>query len=60
MQECQQLYHLYIIFYILKTIIYMEVGLKSCDTAELQLFGYLNRVFPVFENTGSFRDETIF
>lgn len=49
MQECQQLYCLYIIFYILKTVIYVEVGLKCHDMAELQLLGCLNCAFPVFE-----------
>lgn len=29
----------------------MEVGLKSHDTAELQLLGCLNCAFPVFEST---------
>lgn len=49
MQECQQLYCLYIIFYILKTVIYVEAGLKCHDTTELQLLGCLNCAFPVFE-----------
>lgn len=50
MQECQQLYCLYIIFCILKTVIYVEAGLKCHDTAELQLLGCLNCAFPVFEH----------
>lgn len=29
----------------------MEVGLKSHETAELQLLGCLNSAFPVFEST---------
>lgn len=41
---------LYIIFYVLKTVIYIEVRLKSHDMAELQLLGCLNCAFPVFES----------